>query len=58
MSNDDYLRQQVQQTIINHPSAEKVTESQVPNAHDRNVINAEHERIRREEDERRRQQGS
>jgi hypothetical protein len=56
MSNDEWLRQQTQQTIINNPWAEKPTESQVPDHHDRQVIENEHERIRREEEQRRNQQ--
>jgi len=55
MSNDDYLRQQTQNGLINNPSTEKVTESQVPNAQDRQVINNEMDRIRREQEERNRQ---
>jgi hypothetical protein len=56
MSNDEFLRQQTQNTLINNPYAEKPTSSQVPDVHDRQVIQNEMDRIRREQDERARQQ--
>lgn len=56
MSNDDWLRQQTQQSIINNPSIEKPTEQQVPDYHDRTVIQNEHDRMRREDEERRNRQ--
>lgn len=56
MSNDEYLRQQTQNNIINNPHAEKPTEYGVPNAHDRQVIQNEMDRVRREQEERSRQQ--
>lgn len=56
MSNDEYLRQQTQNNLINNPHAEKPTEYGVPNAHDRQVIQNEMDRVRREQEERSRQQ--
>lgn len=53
MSNDESLRQQTQEQVRNNPHTEKVTPSQVSDDHDRNVINNEIDRVRREQEQRR-----
>lgn len=57
MSQDEHLRQITQDNQRNHPFGQKVTESDVSNAHDRNVINNEIDRIKQQQDEERRRQG-
>lgn len=46
MSQDDYLRRQTEEQVRQQPSTEKVTEYQVPNHHNRTVINNEIDRVR------------
>lgn len=52
MSNDDYLRRQVEEQLRQQPQFPKLTEQQVPNYHDRTVINNEIERLRKEQERR------
>lgn len=55
MSYDEYVRRQAQQNLTNNPYTQKL-ESHQADAHTRDRYNAELDRLRREEDERRRQQ--
>lgn len=55
MSNDDALRRDVQQTIINNPSVEKPAQGS-DSYHDHLVKQNEHDRIRREQEQERSKQ--
>jgi hypothetical protein len=56
MSHDDFLRRTTQEHLINNPHTQKLTPEQQPDYHDRTVINNEMDRIRREQEDRDRQQ--
>ena len=53
MSQEDFLRRQTQQTLINHPNTQKL-QSQEADHFTRITVNNEMDRIRREEEEKRR----
>jgi hypothetical protein len=53
MSRDDAMRSWAQNEMNNHPNTQNQTEQQVKDHHDRQVINNELERLRKENDERR-----
>lgn len=52
MSNDDYLRRQIEEQQRQNPQMPTRTEQEVPNYHDRTVINNEIERLRKEQERR------
>lgn len=53
MSQEDYLRRQTQQQLINHPNTQKL-QSHEADYFTRTTVNNEIDRVRREEEEKRR----